>query len=318
MDLELSADGFSLRTGSLESLIAGGVEFDTPETELPRREVTDHMEFTLYDSRRSVEEVQLKPRLSYLLMFTDSVRGLSEEAPVEFRGIRVGTVTGISFDYARGDAERRVPVLIRIDPGAIGDAPVMTREEGAAMVADAVKKGLRATLKTGSMLTGQLFVNLKLDPDAEPAEVGMMGKYPTLPTASSGLSRLEDKLALILDKIEKLPVEDTLNGATETLAEIRETAETLDGAAREMKDLLASEEIRELPARINTTLAGLEKAMAGFEPDSLLYRDLTSATGELRDSLRSIKVLADSIDRKPNSMIFGRKPGGIQPPSAKQ
>ena len=58
------------------------------------------------------------------------------------------------------------------------------------MIAERVRSGLRATLKTGSMLTGQLYVNLTLKPDAEPAEVSQLGEFRTLPTASSGLARI--------------------------------------------------------------------------------------------------------------------------------
>ncbi len=317
VDLELSANGFHVRTGSLEALISGGVEFDTPRLDSAAKPVVDGTVFNLYESRRSVEEVVLKQRLSYLLMFSDSVRGLSENAPVEFRGIRVGTVTGISFEYAPADPLRRVPVLIRIDPAAMGDAPVMTTDQGVELIERRVEQGLRATLKTGSLLTGQLFIDLKLDADSPPAEVGMVGKYRTLPTVSSGLGRLEDKLVLVLEKINNLPVEDTLDGATQALAEIQAAAKTLKDATGEVEALLASEGIQNLPARIDAAMSELNKTMAGFQPDSILYRDLTAATADLSDSLRSIRVLADTIERKPNSVIFGKRGSQIKAPSAK-
>lgn len=318
VDLELSTDGFRIRTGNLESLISGGVEFDTPDTDQGWVGIDEGKVFTLYDSRRSVETVVLKPRLTYLLLFKDSVRGLSEEAPVEFRGIRVGKVTGISFEYAPRDPERRVPVLIRLDPTAIDDLPEMTRETAAAMIDDRVKQGLRASLKPGNVLTGQLFVNLTLNPDAEPAEVGSVGKYRTIPTVSSGLARIEDKLVLVLDKLQALPVENTLNGATDALAEIQAAAKSLAGAAAEMETLMASDKMQNLPNRIDSVLIELNRTLAGFEPGSPIYGDLTAATQELRSSLRSFKVLADSIERKPNSLIFGRKSGTITPPKAKR
>ncbi|MGI9244276.1 MAG: MlaD family protein, partial [Verrucomicrobiales bacterium] len=273
--------------------------------------------FNLYESQRSVEEVILKPRLSYLLMFSDSVRGLSENAPVEFRGIRVGSVTGISFEYAPVDPLRRVPVLIRIDPSAMGDAPGLTSEQGRGLIERRVEQGLRATLKTGSILTGQLFVDLRIDPDGAPAEIGQIGQYRTLPTVSSGLARLEDKLVQVLKKINDLPVEDTLDGATEALAEIKAAAKTLNDATGEVESLLASDGIQNLPARIDEAMLDLKKTMAGFQPESLLYRDLTAAAQELGDSLRSIRVLADSIERKPNSVIFGKRRGRVEPPTAK-
>ena len=122
---------------------------------------------------------------------------------------------------------------------------------------------------------------------------------------------------LVLDKLNALPVEDTLNGATQALAEIRAAAETLKGAAAEMETLVASDGIQNLPERVDGVLAELKRTMSGFEPESVFYHELTAATEELRDSLRSFKVLADSIEREPNSLIFGRKPGKVSPPKAK-
>ena len=319
IDLELGSEGIQLRTGTLDSLLTGGVEFETPDTELPVAPAKSGQEFTLYDSRRGVEEslVVLKPKLTYLLMFEDSVRGLSVDAPVEFRGIRVGTVVGISFDYAPGDPQRRIPVLIQLDPNALSDEPVLSREDGARRVTEIVQEGLRATLKTGSLLTGQLFVNLTLKSDAPAAEVGMLGDYRTLPTESSGLARLEDKIVLFLDKLQALPLEETVTGATDALAEIKEASKSLKDAAAEVDALLASEGVQNLPQRIDEALENFNSVLAGLEPDSVLYRDLSATTEELRDSLRSIKVLVDGIERKPNSLIFGRGGGKIEPPRAK-
>lgn len=319
IDLELGSEGIQLRTGTLDSLLTGGVEFETPDTEQAVQPAENGQEFTLYDSHRQVEEsmVVLKPKLTYLLMFEDSVRGLSINAPVEFRGIRVGTVAGISFDYAPDDPLRRIPVLIQLDPSALSDEPVSTREDGAQGVAERVQQGLRATLKTGNLLTGQLFVNLTLKSDAPAAEVGSLGDYRTLPTESSGLARLEDKVVMFLDKLQALPLEDTVTGATDALAEIKAASKSLQGAATEIDALLASEGVQNLPQRIDAALENFNSVLAGLEPDSVLYRDLSSTTEELRDSLRSIKVLVDGIERKPNSLIFGRGGGKVKPPRAK-
>jgi len=319
IDLELGSEGIQLRTGTLDSLLTGGVEFDTPDTELASIPVKSGQEFTLYDSRRRVEEslVVLKPKLTYLLMFEDSVRGLNIDAPVEFRGIRVGSVVGISFDYAPGDPLRRIPVLIQLDPSALSDEPVLSRDDGALRIAERVQEGLRATLKTGSLLTGQLFVNLTLKSDALPAEVGTLGEYRTLPTESSGLARLEDKIVMFLDKLQALPLEETVSGATDALAEIQEASKALKDAVEEVDTLLASEGVQNLPQRIDEALENFNSVLAGLEPDSVLYRDLSTTTEELRDSLRSIKVLVDGIERKPNSLIFGRGGGKIEPPRAK-
>ena len=89
------------------------------------------------------------------------------------------------------------------------------------MIAQSVRNGLRATLRTGNLLTGQLFVDLDMQKDAPPAEVAEIGGYRTLPTVSSGLGQLQDKLTAVLDKIQALKLEDTVNNASGALAEIK-------------------------------------------------------------------------------------------------
>jgi MlaD protein len=104
-------------------------------------------------------------------------RGLSSEASVEFRGIRVGSVVGASFKYFPGDLEHRVPVLIKIDPDLLLDQTGSYTATAQALIAQSVEKGLRASLKSGSLLTGQLFVDLDFQKDAPPATVRPQLKF---------------------------------------------------------------------------------------------------------------------------------------------
>ena len=90
--------------------------------------------------------------MPYLLLFTGSVRGLSPAAPVEFRGIRVGSVDGASFKYLPGDPERRVPVLIKIDPDLLLDRPGKIPLQRKTLIASTSKRAF-APPQTGSLLT---------------------------------------------------------------------------------------------------------------------------------------------------------------------
>jgi paraquat-inducible protein B len=157
------------------------------------------------------------------------VRGLSPDAPVDFRGIPVGTVVSASFKYLPGDPEHRVPVLIKIDPNLLLDQPGTNNSTAQALIAANVKKGLRASLKSGSLLTGQLFVELDFQKDAPPASVASMGGYDVLPTIPSpGLDELEEKASALLDKFTALPVEKTVDDANGALIAVKDAAANLD------------------------------------------------------------------------------------------
>ena len=322
IDVTLDANGFAVRTAGLQSIISGGVAFGVTEGEARGVPVADGTIFGIRDSEDAATTRTLIPRLSYLLLFESSVRGLSVGAPVEFRGIQVGSVSGISIDYAPDDPMRRIPVLIEIDPALIGQLPLDASDEAAAtLVTDAVKEGLRARLKTGSLVTGQLFVDLDFDPDATPAAITQVGNYETLPTASAGLARIEDKVVKLLEKINALDLDGTVTAATESLNEVKETAAAAEGTVRRLESatesldkLLSSEDTKALPGDLRATLTDLQKTLQGFDGNSALQRDLALTMAELRDTLESVKILSDSVERKPNSLIFGRGNKKVTPP----
>lgn len=315
---EVGAGGISLRTGSLQSLFAGGVAFEVPVGKRPGPAAEDGAVFSLYENQRSIEEEKLDLRLTALLLFKDSVRGLAEGAPVEFRGLRVGIVAGISLDSipALARVAGQIPVLILLDPGILAAATATTAGTDRELIALAVRDGLRASLKTSSLLTGQLFVDLDLHEDAEPAEVVTIAEYDVLPTRPSGLAHIEDQLVRVLDKLEALPVERTLETATGALAEIKETAQLLQGTVENLDALLASESSQRLPAELSAALVELRETLDGFDEDSTLYGELSRTIDELRATIRNVNTLAGSIERNPNSLIFGRPSNKVAPPRA--
>lgn len=310
IDVDLGANGIRVRTGTLESILAGGVAFEIGHGGAITEPAADGAVFQLYDSQEEFQLPSFESRLTYMLLFKDSVRGLSPDAPVEFRGIRVGTVTGISFEYLPNDPERRVPVIIAIDPALFSNMPANDLNAAGAAMAKSVKEGLRATLRTGSLLTGQLFVDLDLQPGSPAAEIVEVGGYSTLPTISSGLARLQDKFTALLDKVQALKIEDTVDNATQALAEIKK-------AAAGLGKVMESKETQALPTDLRKSLGALEKTLKGFNENSDMYRDLLNMITDLRSALRSVDSLSSTIERQPNSLLFGNPKGKVKPPVGK-
>ncbi len=307
VDVSVGPDGFQLRTGTLESIVAGGVTFSEPETKhLRPRMIAEGSTFPLYDSYADSQRVQLNATMPFLLLFTGSVRGLSADAPVEFRGIRIGTVVGISFKYLPDDPEHRVPVYIKVDPSMLEDIPQDDYNAAEKTMADDVSKGLRASLKTGSLLTGQLYVDLDFQKDAAPATIVDLENYEVLPTVSSGLGELQEKVSALLDKFQALPLDRTVNNAADALAAVK-------GAAASLDKFLDEPETKALPGDVHKNLVQLQQTLAGYNSDSAFYQGLSETLQQLTETLRSLKTLTGTLERSPNSIIFG-KPGGVAPP----
>jgi paraquat-inducible protein B len=237
--------------------------------------------------------------------------GLKPGAPVTFRGIRIGTVQRIliseSFEASAPGVNRPVPVLVRIQPGRMTDDTQQSMDRMNEAIDRSVKNGLRATLATGNLLTGSQLINLDYHEDAPPATVGEYQGYPTVPTISSGLARLTDQISDLLAKVNALPLEETVSTANETIAELQQTLQ-------DVRALLASEGIQNLPARLDTALLKLNQALANFSEESGFSERLARLMIEATTTLKSVQDVAESLEQNPNSLIFPtRQPPDPQP-----
>lgn len=322
IDVTAGADGFRLRTPSVQAVVTGGAAFTTPEGAGDSPPAQDGEQFTLFTDESSALDSNFRPDRRALLLFDQSVRGLERGAPVEFRGIPIGRVVEISLKHVEpGDS--RIPVLIEFDTGAFSHLSAEAGNDTISL-ARGVDQGLRARLGTASLLTGALFVDLDIFPDAAPAELTRRGTHEVIPTISSGLVQLEAKVNAILAKIEALPLDDTLakfgeaaDEAAGTLAEGRESLDELDSAIAEIREYIRSDSTQALPEEINLTLAELRRSVDSLGPGGAVQGDLRRTLDELRASLRAFTQLTDTVEEKPNSLIFGRKPNRDPLPRAR-
>ncbi len=324
IDITAGADGLSLRTPSLQAMISGGVSFGPLGPEHMAKPVADGAAFTLYQNEDTARKSAFNPTLRFLLLFDQSVRGLGEKAPVEFRGITIGRVAQISFDLVVGAADPRIPVLIELDPALVRPETAKAMiEKDSDFFQDEMAKGLRAALRTGNLITGSLFVDLDYYPDAEPATMQRYGEHLVFPTVSSGFLQWEAKLSAILDKLNSLPLDQAVGDiaaaaaeAKTTIVAARTTLDELEAAAAAARGTLENPEFRELPADLRESIAELRKSVASLGPDGAVQGDLLRALDELRASLRSIKAASTTIEEKPNSLLFGRDSTGNPLPKA--
>ncbi len=314
VDISAGATGIKVRTPSFQAMLAGGASFGIPDGLEPGKPATDNMTFKLYGDGEEAQSSLFDPSLKVLLLFDQSVRGLAKGAIVEFRGIPIGRVINVSFDYLPSGKDSRVPVLVDIDPALLRRSMQgQVAEPDGEFLKQAVEQGLRATLKTESYLTGTLFVDFAYYPDAAAATVSQAGEFAAVPTLSTGLAQLEMKVTAILDKIQALPLDEVMGNIAKaadesatTIAAARATLDEINTTAAAARKMLDDPQFRGVPTDLHRTLADLQKTIASIGPDGGMQGDLLRTLDELRASLRSIKGLSSTLDEKPNALLFGR------------
>jgi paraquat-inducible protein B len=322
VDLSVSAAGVKLDTESLMSVVIGGVAFDTLDTiDGTGARAAPGQVFELYADREQAHETSYSHKERYLVFFEGSVRGLSVGAPVLLRGIRVGQVLDVQLQFDLDEVQFRIPVLIEIEPERVvvhGDRSDFDRT---AMIKQLVARGLRAQLKTGSLITGQLYVELDLYPDAAPATVMRVNGNDVLPAIPGSLEALTSKVADIVDRLDAFPLEQIGTELTATLAGANTLVHSLEisDSLVELQATLA--EVRGLAEQLNTgiapelgatlqesteTLRGIRQMIEEGSPISV---ELRHALSEVTGAARSLRVLSDYLERHPEALLRGKGAG---------
>ncbi|EJD6376659.1 MULTISPECIES: intermembrane transport protein PqiB [Providencia] len=309
---DMSSQGVHVEMGSIATLLTGGVSFDVPTGWVPGVNVKENTEFQLFDNQSSIQNSLYTQYQDFVLFFSDSVRGLQPGAPVEFRGIRLGTVAQVPF-YTEGldqslDNDFRIPVLIHIEPERfskdVGKNFNLKNELNLAL-----KDGLRASLKSGNLLTGALFVDLDFVQNAEPYKGPMVvAGYKIIPTTSAGLAQIQQKVIAVLDKINNMPIEPMLNQTTQTLAEGQKVVKEANAMLAQLNKVMASKEFQNLPHDLQKTLQEMNRAMQGFQPGSPAYNKMVDNMQRLDQVLREVQPLLRTLNNKSNALVFEAEP----------
>jgi paraquat-inducible protein B len=310
VEATLGADGFHVDTQSLTSILIGGIAFDTPESLEARAEVQENHEFFIYANRLESLQREYKIQKYYVMIFNESVRGLTTGSPVEFFGLKIGEVVDISFEVDYENMTLHIPVLVRLEPERLvptGDESRLGNEsEG--MVA----RGWRGQLATGNVLTGGKVINLVLDPDAPPGETGEWKGYPTFPTVPSSLRNLASDVGRIVDKIEDIPFDRIGENLSETLASINrivsdpELANAI-ASLRRMADQLSNDVAPALDSVLSKAEETLDATRKQIDADSVTAHELRRLLMELGDTAQSIRTIVEYLERHPESLIKGKE-----------
>lgn len=319
ISVDLTADGINVQAASLQALLTSSVTFGVPDG-MPKGEPVDPDQlFPIHPTYEAAVSPRYRFSAEYVVLIDESVRGLTPGAPVEYRGIKIGEVKAVNFTWPEDRRlireQYRIPVLISVEPAKIG---LPDSEKGIQQVQEQteswVKSGLRAQLKTGSLLTGKLFVELQHFDDAPPAEISYFEGHPVIPTRLGDISQLTQKLEALLDKFNSLPVEQAAENISFMAKELGETAQEAQELSKNLGALLAEAEREQLVGRVTEALDAFAALTSGYASGSNGYAEITKTIEVLNSRLQELQPLLLKLNQRPNSLIFtGSQEDDLQP-----
>lgn len=302
VELRLDSNGVKLNTQSLATVMTGGLAFETPPRQASRDPAPSGQSFPLANDEASAMREPEGPPAPVVMKFTQSVRGLAVGAPVDFRGVELGYVTAIDAEY---DARRRaftVPVSVILFPDRLGRSYRQSIRSGDAAAGKAllrkmVADGLRGQLRTGNLVTSQLYVALDMFPAAPPVSIDVDRTPLELPTVPNTLDELQTQIADIVKKLDRVPFDETSRNLNNALKSASNLFEQLD---------------TQLVPEARDTLAAARKsfsaAQATLQQGSPLTGNMHEALGQLTRTLQTLKQLADQLQLHPESLLYGKRP----------
>ncbi|WP_426162311.1 intermembrane transport protein PqiB [Pseudoduganella sp. R-34] len=298
VDLQLDSGGFKLNTQSVAAMLVGGIGFESVTGRKPDTVAAAGTEFPLAaDQARAMREQDGAP-ITTVFYFNQSLRGLSPGAPVDFRGIVLGEVrsVGVEFDPVKKDF--RMPVTVDMYPGRLGRRFQETvtdekdRNAGPLVLERMVSHGLRGQLRTGNLLTGQLYIALDFFPNAAQVKLDMNAYPVEVPTVPNALDELQAQIASIARKLDKVPFDQIGNN-------LRDSLKSADNLFKKVDSQL----VPELQSTLGEARQTFGAAQQVLQQDSPVQSDLRSALQQLTQTLQSLNELSDYLQRHPEALI---------------
>jgi paraquat-inducible protein B len=286
-----------------------------------------------------------KPRHLFVLYFSSDVNGLKVGAPVKFRGVTIGSVTAILLSVGTpkqnqnaetATKEFRIPVIIDLETEELVKRGAAADLDDPAVVAQAIKRGLRGQLNVESLVTGLLYVDFDFLPDTPPKfYMGADSPYPEIPTVPTRLEQAATLLSKMMVQLERIDFDELIKSLSNTARAITELADSpkiqtavvsLNQAARSLGQASVSvnrlaesldreigpagNDLRLTTEQARATLKQTQDALAAVQmtlgPNSPLNYQLAQTLEETSSAARSMRELSDYLRRNPSSVVRGR------------
>jgi paraquat-inducible protein B len=334
LSVKLGGTGVEVQMESLRALLLGGIAFETPAAEIHAAATGENHVFPLFADRETANAASYTRKIPVISYFPGSVRGLAPGSEVTMHGLKVGQVTDVRLTYDAAKDAVLAPVRFEVEPERIVGVGVRVQTDTEA-VDELVKRGLRASLQSASLITGQQNVALDFVANAAPETVSMEGTDFVLPTMEGGgFAGLASSATDLLDKVNTIPFDQigtSLNGILKsvndvtqgpqmkkTLTELSAMVASAQGLVQHLDSGVspAAKQLPELASGLQKTMTNANKLLlsldSGYGDNTKFSRDLERLLAQTNDALRSLRSLADLLARHPEALIKGRPAGGVE------
>ena len=335
VSIKLGGTGIDVQMESLKALLLGGVAFETPVAEIHTAETSEDHVFPLFADRETANAASYTRKIPAISYFSGSVSGLAPGAAVTVHGLKVGEVTDVRLTYDAAKDAVLAPVRYEIEPERVVGVGRRVFKTDAESVQALLKQGLRASLQSANLITGQQNVALDFVTDAPAAEVSMDGQDFVVPAGEGGgFAGLTASATELLNKVNQMPFDQigkNLDGILKSVSDLAQGPQ-MKKALTELAGMMASaqnmvqnlnsglspaaKQLPEVTAGLQKTLANANKLVlsldSGYGDNTKFNRDMDRLLAQANDALRSIRALSDLLARHPEALIKGRPAGPLE------
>ena len=309
LELDVSTRGVSARIESLTSLLIGGIAFETNEDEMGYP-LSGKSAFKLYNSQKQAkEDTSGENKLNYVLYFNDTLHGLYEGAAIKYMGVKLGQVEKILLS-SNPDSNRirtQVHIALHVDKLSADN----NRTQAEKFLQSLVEQGLRAQLRSDSLITGAQFIGLTIVPQSN-APRQTLAKlnddyaiiFPSTKAQTSILSfdpsSVTKELNIAIRSANKLLAS---NDVKMTLKNLAATSKSIDTITRELAEQGIAGEVTQLLSEASKTASSLQLALGDArkvmgtvnDATQTLQKDASKAMIDARVMMQSAGKAATSI-----------------------
>jgi paraquat-inducible protein B len=327
ISVNLGAEGVHVELQSLQALLSGGIAFETPKFIRSEPPASPEHEFHLFTSKADADNAGYVNNIQFVTYFTSSVSGLARGSAVEVFGLQIGTVSDVRLVMDKASSALRARVSFNVQPERVlSESELQQQKDPAEITNRLVHQGLRAVLESSNFITGQKDISLQYVPGAAPAQLGREGNAMLMPSQGGGLDNITSSLSDIMTKLDKIPFDQIGQNLASALKSVDETVSGPDvkNALRRLSETLTDVQhlVRHTDQGLTPALQRLPQisedlqhavqhadAMlgeAGYGGNSDFSRNVSRVLDQVNDAARSIRLLADFLDRHPEALIRGR------------
>ena len=325
IDVSIGADGLKMQTQSVATILSGGIAFGNSPLSSAQPAPKD-TQFSLAKDQQSALAPPDGPSQFIRLRFEQSLRGLSVGAPVQFIGMDLGRVLFIKPDYDASKERFPTVVGIEIYPERLGDVlSKLPKTEGndednaAQLMARMVEQGLRAQARSANLLTGQLYIALDFIPKTPKVAFDPKARPLTLPTVNGSFDQLQEQMASIVSKIDRIPLDSIGRNLDSSIANLNKTLAQVNGQVLP-QTTQTLQEAQKAIGSAQQTFVGVQQTLGDVQSliaaDAPLQQDLGETLVEVRRTARSLRTLTDLLGRHPESVIRGRPADATTEPAS--